>query len=887
MKKKVLSLALMLFVGGSMIACGGPTSSSQGTTSAATSSPSIPSTSTPTSTTSSQPALPDQANRDIAINLFTRSDISIDINKLLGVAFNETYYGKFLSRNEKPASKRKKPTSFAECERMNARLRQSPAAAESAKTLVSTKDYTFKRGDADPYYYTGIKEDGTIAESRLSSPISLVKDYGDTIERMTEAFLATNPYIDYLTRVGNNDFLLHYDPSSTKASLLIQDRDYTMTSVGLVAGQQYSIASKGRTIAVSISYDAAGKETLDAQAYAPVTYSENFATLFPKVQLISTVYGAIHFVEGKSFDYLDQISPLEVDAFSIYYDENSLPHALMVARAEDLQNIGRHVVNASLLSPIGKNGYIERAVTSSYAQDGALYEQNGKAYFYDKNLRKQLEIGGGHLGNAFNDSLIFVKAETSDLTGWKQVLIKDGKLYTTVDENKQVRSYHHAEAMTITDSQDATHNWPFNGAYAADGLWHEVNENVNGWISITDPTQTIDFDASEFTTLAWKMDEATSPLSGSNRIEKFASAIGAYGYQLYSGVAAGDKTAFYAEIESLLLSFNKDVANSTWEESKDILRFGMDDLLARKKQAMITLSSGDIEKVIGSGYKDPTSIAESDAGSYAASFPTLVFHQGATASDFLASIVVKKIDLAQPDIALTLDNLKRVSATGLVAVKADDVLTDQETYNLKITVNKVTLYSHSVTVRVMSGNGYKISFMSDRYVETTKVQELLEGIEVTNLDTGVAEDPKLSNLYRQSVSATSADLTILTPVSDATVPLVDGETYVYSLQNAAGVLVGSASVTITLVKVPYIFVVGDTSALTSNSTVRDLLACTSQKKIDPNASDVMAMKVTHLAKDGTAETITDLDTKLISGATYFISVGDYGVIYYWAKITIA
>lgn len=236
---------------------------------------------------------------------------------------------------------------------------------------------------------------------------------------------------------------------------------------------------------------------------------------------------------------------------------------------------------------------------------------------------------------------------------------------------------------------------------------------------------------------------------------------------------------------------------------------------------------------------------------------------------------------------MTLDNLKRVSATGLVAVKADDVLTDQETYNLKITVNKVTLYSHSVTVRVMSGNGYKISFMSDRYVETTKVQELLEGIEVTNLDTGVAEDPKLSNLYRQSVSATSADLTILTPVSDATVPLVDGETYVYSLQNAAGVLVGSASVTITLVKVPYIFVVGDTSALTSNSTVRDLLACTSQKKIDPNASDVMAMKVTHLAKDGTAETITDLDTKLISGATYFISVGDYGVIYYWAKITIA
>lgn len=80
-------------------------------------------------------------------------------------------------------------------------------------------------------------------------------------------------------------------------------------------------------------------------------------------------------------------------------------------------------------------------------------------------------------------------------------------------------------------------------------------------------------------------------------------------------------------------------------------------------------------------------------------------------------------------------------------------------------------------------------------------------------------------------------------MSDESAPLKDGETYVYAAKDSAGVLEGSASVTITLVEVPYTLLLKDTSSLSANSTVRDLFACGAQNQIDPNVSDVITLQV--------------------------------------------
>jgi hypothetical protein len=574
--------------------------------------------------------------------------------------------------------------------------------------------------------------------SNPAMPILITIRAFSPMEAMAKAFLNTAPSVDYKTTFGNNDYVLHYDPASAKTYLVIEDRDYSRSAGGLKNGVSWDISIRGRKIPLTISFDASGKEILDAQAYSPVSYSDNFKTLFPKIKTPETVFGAIHFEEGKIFDYLDQELPLEVEAFSVYYDENSLPHALTVTRAEDINSTGdeeNHFITASLLTPINANGFAERSVTSWYRKDGSLYEQNGLLSFYDKKP-PQVDVGGGHMGKDFNDHLAYLNAQTNDLTGWKQTVIKDGKLYTTTDANNYTRAYHHADKMTITDSLDAAHDWLFDGAYAANGLFHQANENHYGWLSTADPTSIIDFSPMEFSDLQWNMDSVTSTLSGTNRIEKFASAIGDFGYQLFNLVPAAEKSAFYAQLERLSLSFNDDVAQASWEGSQNILRFGMDDLLARKKKTMITLSPEEIEKALNSGFKDPATIAETDSGAYEVSFPTLVFPNGATVQDFLDSIVVTKKDLTAPDIKLCFDNLKRAAGMSFVDVRASDVLVDQEILVLKIAINKVTLYNHSVTLRVMEGNGYKVSFLTDRFAATKTVKDLLNAVLVEDINTG-------------------------------------------------------------------------------------------------------------------------------------------------------
>ncbi len=139
---------------------------------------------------------------------------------------------------------------------------------------------------------------------------------------------------------------------------------------------------------------------------------------------------------------------------------------------------------------------------------------------------------------------------------------------------------------------------------------------------------------------------------------------------------------------------------------------------------------------MNSGFKDPATIAETDSGAYEVSFPTLVFPNGATVQDFLDSIVVTKKDLTAPDIKLCFDNLKRAAGMSFVDVRASDVLVDQEILVLKIAINKVTLYNHSVTLRVMEGNGYKVSFLTDRFAATKTVKDLLNAVLVEDINTG-------------------------------------------------------------------------------------------------------------------------------------------------------
>jgi hypothetical protein len=899
MKNKTFKVAFLLLLGGILASCGANGTSSGGNLAGSFESTSIGASSLPGGSTSvpggnsssgggtsspSGPTYPDQSNRGTAIKAFQQGKISIDINKLLGVSFTQGFGRKTPDRNPRKAAKQS-PRSFSECLKRNEAIRHgllgegASSSGDDGKVLVSTKDYTFTPSSGDPDYYTGIKPDGSSADSLYSSPIYLVKSYGDTIEAMAKGFVSTNPYIDYKTRIGNDDFLLHYDPASKKSYLLINDRDYSMTFVGLVGGQQWHTAISGRVISVTLSFDESGKEIMDAQAFSSVTYSDNFKTLFPQFQQISTVFGAIHFEEGKTFDYLDQTDPLVLDTFSINYDENHLPHALLVSRAEDTDVPGRHYIQANLLSPIDGNGFIDRQVTSWYHQDGTLYEQNAAISFFDKNLRKQFDSDADNVGK--------LDAQTFDLAGWKNTVIKDGQLYKQIDGNGLTRAYHHAEKMIITDSNDQTHEWLFNSAYASDGLFHQPNENYYGYVSVTGPTELLDFQANEFSTLSWASSAATASLEGAGHIERFASAIGQYGYQLYPLVPSAEKAAFYTKIDQLMASFRIDLGTASWENTQNILRFGMDDLLARRRQAMITLSMADIAGALDKGFKDPSTISASDAGSYQVNFTTLVFPTGATVRDFLASISVDKVDLSAPDIALGVDNLKRISGDTLVAVNLADVLADQETYDFRIVVNKVTLYEQSVTVRLLAGNGYSVAFATDRFIKSKTVKDLLSTIEVTNLDTGIAEEPKLENLFRQTASSANPNLTVLSPVTDSAALLVDGETYVYSIADSTGKIIGSSSVTLTVVAVPYRLSWGDTSALSSASTIRDLLACVITTKLDPAASDVTTVQVMLVTATKVTYFDGNLDGNLISGMTYVVSVGDHGLIYDMVSITIA
>jgi hypothetical protein len=266
--------------------------------------------------------------------------------------------------------------------------------------------------------------------SNPAMPILITIRAFSPMEAMAKAFLNTAPSVDYKTTFGNNDYVLHYDPASAKTYLVIEDRDYSRSAGGLKNGASWDISIRGRKIPLTISFDASGKEILDAQAYSPVSYSDNFKTLFPKIKTPETVFGAIHFEEGKIFDYLDQELPLEVEAFSVYYDENSLPHALTVTRAEDINSTGdeeNHFITASLLTPINANGFAERSVTSWYRKDGSLYEQNGLLSFYDKKPPQASRCRGRAHGQGLQRSFGLPKSpdlrshrlETNRHQGWQ------------------------------------------------------------------------------------------------------------------------------------------------------------------------------------------------------------------------------------------------------------------------------------------------------------------------------------------------------------------------------------------------------------------------------------------------------------------------------------
>jgi hypothetical protein len=203
MKNKTLKLIFLLLLGGLLGSCGigAPSSSpagsvpassaagassagssasstgassSQGTNSSnggASSSSGPGSTSSSSSTSSpSGPSLPDQTYRTIAVNTFKQAKIAIDINKLLGVSFTQGNRRKNPNKRSEGASEAERPLNFAECFLKNEKLRHGPSAegtGESERTLVSTKDSTFKPCDADPYYYTGIQPDGSDGQSLL------------------------------------------------------------------------------------------------------------------------------------------------------------------------------------------------------------------------------------------------------------------------------------------------------------------------------------------------------------------------------------------------------------------------------------------------------------------------------------------------------------------------------------------------------------------------------------------------------------------------------------------------------------------------------------------------------------------------------------------------
>lgn len=104
---------------------------------------------------------------------------------------------------------------------------------------------------------------------------------------------------------------------------------------------------------------------------------------------------------------------------------------------------------------------------------------------------------------------------------------------------------------------------------------------------------------------------------------------------------------------------------------------------------------------------------------------------------------------------------------------------------------------------------------------------------------------------------------------------------------STGKIIGSSSVTLTVVAVPYRLSWGDTSALSSASTIRDLLACVITTKLDPAASDVTTVQVMLVTATKVTYFDGNLDGNLISGMTYVVSVGDHGLIYDMVSITIA
>jgi hypothetical protein len=899
-------LAVMLLAAGcgntssSAVAASSAAASSQATVSSAVDSSaaaaSSASASNPVSSSSSAPVnLPDQKYRTVANEMFTKGQISVNINKMLGV-------------DVPAATKGRKPLNRLFNDSVHygpefADTVSSSAASSSASnnykgTLYSDKDYVFTPESADPYYYSGIKPDGSWAKSSASSPITVIQDYGDGISTLVKGFIATNPYIDVKVKYGNNTFMMHYDEGSKTAYLIIDDNDYFLYGSNKIKSETYWFKLTGRKILVRLAFDATGKETLDAQASSPISYSDNYHTLFPHNTMNETANCAIHFVEGQSYDYYFQEENDYTAVYSIKYDQNDKARALFMGYerqnptdstgallSKDLPDTTDYAISANYLDPLAEGGYLEQQVNSYWASSGVPKDVFGQAFVFDKDLKEIFKTDEIRVGSQFQNTLYRLYTNWYDLSGWTKAEIKNGKTYTEKDSDGVLRSYHYADNVTFTSPTGATHVYKLDAGYDAYGIDHQDGINpLYGYTSAFDTTnaQPIEFSAIEYSEIAIDMKQATAALTGSNYIEKLSYALSQYGFSLNADVSAENTTAYVAGINKILEGFSENLSGITWDNNKDVLRTGCKDYIQAVKERLLVIDTDQILPTIEKGFMSASEITEKDSDKYQVAFTVPVFAKDSTAEDLLATVAVSKTDIAAPDPVISVSNLGYLDGTNLVECKPGDKLVDNATYNFHLTVNNVTILSKSMQIRVAVDEVYQISLERDSFVKGATINNLIGAAKITTIGAnpqGLAAT--YQNFYTVEASPTVKGLSTLAQVASGTTQLVDGKTYVCLVTDANNGITGFGLFKVAVDEVPYSLTLGDTTGLTATSTVADLLKCVTVNKLTQEAADYTLTNFNVMMVLPTGEmSYAQSDTaSLVSGVTYTIVIGAYGVIY--------
>jgi hypothetical protein len=889
-----LSLASCAFVApgastasGTLSSSESGTSSSNGTSSSGTSSngtsiSSGTSTSTGGTSTSMGPSLPDQSGRLVAIKAFTEGKISIDINRLLGV--RETSIN---------GRKRQAPTHLVDRRALYSpyfkasddlakgnRPAQASASSSDPQTLVSTKDYVFTPNDADPYYYTGIKPDGTLTNANYTSPILNVKNYGDTIAALVYTFIASNPYVDVTTKIGGNEFLLHYEASSGKSTLLINDKNYFCITGTTIDGAAVSASSYGRTIAITMAFDEAGHELLDAQAYSPVTYSANYATIYPNAPRPDYVYGGIHFVEGLSYDYYNQSDPRLSTVYSVRYGQGGV-QALFAEKVVQPATPDQHMVSASLLEGFGI-GSIEREIHSLYNGNGALIEQDGEARFYDAELKEQFHTNRTSIGTSFAQTITNLSATIFQLGGWTTFTIPNGTLKTSTDAQGVVHSYHYAEKAVIKDLSGASHDWLLDSNFDAYGLLHGDGTGNRGYIAAMAPQNIVDFSVLEFGDINLYGNESKSvAITTDNSVEGLGNALAHYGYQFLPGIAEADRPSYIKLAQSYLNSFNDDIVKQTWEGHSDALRVGIEDLIEQTKSSILTLSTEQIVATISAGFKANSELGASDASGYLLLLSNPIFEEGATVRDLLARMSIMKSVLSLPDLVLDVKNVGTLKGLAVTPAALSDALVDQQAYFFHVEVNGVALIAENFQVRVAKSPTLSLTIARNDFYSYETYGDVLAALDLRDA-TGNRLPVDASHLYAYTrTSEGGGVVTALTPVSGNDDPILGSGRYAYLATNDAGETIGYLYFKIRVIELPYqIEATAATAALSESSTLADFLASLQIVKSEATLPDITLSYLNVVEMDAEANLVTPNNGKelLKKGTTYGVYVGENGVL---------